>query len=201
MLCCGWVSVLAAQSALMNCYMCCWSVPYMHECSLGHRAQANALVPVDKSGCVCQKEIDLFNIKIVFPCLEIPIIKINWLWDCLIFIMRTAILKRWHSYMEIYLGHGEVITFCSILWYIITYLCYRYLPMAHTIDASTLHVWPNAQLAKTPNLLKLGLSAMHAKWSVYYRQGPVGILPPVAVVMVLVLACWHMSAICICYVC
>ena len=42
-----------------------------------------------------------FNIKTVFPCMGIPMLKIRWLQNRLIFNMGIPILVRWHLYIEI----------------------------------------------------------------------------------------------------
>ena len=41
-----------------------------------------------------------FNIKLIFPCMGIPMLKIRWLRDCLIFNMGIPILVRQHFYIE-----------------------------------------------------------------------------------------------------
>ena len=41
-----------------------------------------------------------FHIKTVFSDTGISIIKVTWLWDCLIFIIGTPILVRWYLYIE-----------------------------------------------------------------------------------------------------
>ena len=40
------------------------------------------------------------NIKTVFPGMGIPMLKIRWSWDHLIFNMGIPILARWHLYIE-----------------------------------------------------------------------------------------------------
>ena len=42
-----------------------------------------------------------FNIKAVFPGMGIPIVKISWSWDHLIFIMGIPIPIRWHDQIVI----------------------------------------------------------------------------------------------------
>ena len=67
-----------------------------------------------------------FNTKIVLRGTEIPMIKIRWSWDCLIFIIGILMLVRWHLYIE----RTPVLPGCSLLlqeklthWGRVTHIC------------------------------------------------------------------------------
>ena len=63
------------------------------------------------SSCI-RADLGLFQYQYqyaVFPCMGIPIIKIRWSWDCLIFIIKILMLVR-HLYIEMPLWQSTVIS-------------------------------------------------------------------------------------------
>ena len=68
-----------------------------------------------------------FTIKIVIPCIGIPIRKIGQLWDYLIFIMGISILEMWHLYQtssQIIFGKiPYIVSSCFVMLCVSSIIC------------------------------------------------------------------------------
>ena len=54
----------------------------------------------NRSCLLLQSPGPCLNVKTIFPGMGIPMLKIRWLWDHLIFNMGIPILVRWHLFIE-----------------------------------------------------------------------------------------------------